>query len=195
MKKIALLFISLCFCHSAFALTLSELKQQSASDELLFLSFNDHPDLFIDADSVQHLRRYHNQYLREPMYDDYLHVVLQTMLGRAGFQHLFRNLGGGFVPIRIVNEQLMMKGTRDHCGGMEEALIMVDMRSGDVSSVLYSEGTFLIHSTYPSRDQLPTGLLQWIERILNAYGSRDNPTRNKVLLRKMAGDWCHANGR
>lgn len=195
MKKIILLFIGLCFSHSVFALTFGELKQKSAPDEMLFLSFSDHPDLFIDADSVKHLRRYHNQYLREPMYDDYLHVVLQTMLGRVGFQHLFRNLGGGFVPIRIVNEQLMMKGTRDHCGGMEEALIMVDMRSGDVSSVLYSEETFLIHSTYASGDQLPADLLRWIERISNAYGNRDNPTRNKVLLRKMAGDWCHANGR
>lgn len=195
MKKIVLLLIGLCFSHATMALSYRDLAEQSAPDEWLFLSFNNHPDLFINADSVAHLHRYHNQYLREPMYDDYLHVVLQTMLGRDGFKHLFRNLGGGFVPIRIINGQLMMKGTRDHCGGMEEALIMVDMRSGDVSSVLYSEEAFLIHSTYTAGEQLPAGLLHWIERILNAYGSRDNPTRNKELLREMAGDWCHTNHR
>lgn len=193
MKKITLLLLC-CFCtRPVWALSFEDLVARTQPDELLFLSHHNHPDLFIDAESVAHLRSYHNQYLREPMYDDYLYLGLQKMLGMTGFKHLFRNLGGGFVPIRIIDEQLVMKGTRDHCGGMEEALIMVDMGSGDISSVLYSEETILIHSTYASSSQLPPRLLHWIERILDAYGNRNKPTRNKVLLRKMAGDWCHAN--
>lgn len=192
MKKILLLLLALSVSLNAQALTYTELEQTLGTDELLFLSFAEHDEILVDADSVTHLRSYHNQYLREPMYDDYVHVILQQMLGNRGFKHLFRNLGGGFVPIRILDEQLQMKGTRDHCGGMEEALILVDMRSGDVTSVLYSEETFLIHSTYAKPQQLPSRALRWMERILNAYGTRDNPTRNKVLLRKMAGDWCHA---
>lgn len=193
MKKIALLLFCLYVTPPVWALSFETLVARTQPDELLFLSYHNHPELFVDAESVAHLRSYHNQYLREPMYDDYLYVGLQKMLGMTGFKHLFRNLGGGFVPIRIIDNQLVMKGARDHCGGMEEALILVDMGSGDISSVLYSEETFLIHSTYASSSQLPRRLLQWIERILDAYGSRNKPTRNKVLLRKMAGDWCHAN--
>lgn len=193
MKKIILLLLCLCAIRPVYALSFADLTARTQPDELLFLSFHDHPDLFIEAESVIHLRSYHNQYLREPMYDDYLYLGLQKMLGMSGFKHLFRNLGGGFVPIRILDEQLIMTGSRDHCGGMEEALIMVDMHSGDISSVLYSEETFLVHSTYASSNQLPPRLLKWIERILDAYGTRNNPTRNKVLLRKMAGNWCHHN--
>lgn len=192
MKKLLLLLIIICSLP-AHALTFTSLNQRLTPAEITFLSFADHPDLFIDAESVSHLRRYHNQYLREPMYDEYVHVTLQKMMGMQGFRHLFRNLGGGFVPIRILDEQLVMKGTRDHCGGMEEALIMVDMGSGDVTSVLYSEETFLIFSTYRTPQQLPERLLRWLERIVDAYGTQAKPTRNKELLRQMAGDWCHAN--
>lgn len=192
MKKILFLLLSLSFSPVTLASSYSSIEQQLAPDELLFLSFSDHPDIFVDADSVKHLQSYHNRYLREPMYDDYLYVVLQKMLGPAGFKHLFRNLGGGFVPIRILDDQLVMKGTREHCGGMEEALIMVDIPSGHVISILYSEETFLIHSTLATSGLLPARAIKWVTDILNAYGTKSAPTSNKVLLRKMAGDWCHS---
>lgn len=191
MKPLVLALCMLCSLPAS-ALTYNELYARVSSAEMLFVSHAEHPELMVDADSVSQLRRYHNQYLREPMYDDYMYVTLQKMFGMQGFQHLFRNLGGGFVPVRIIDEQLIMRGTRDHCGGMEEALIMVDMQSGDVSGLLYSEDTFLIHSTYSQSSDLPRRGLRWIERILDAYGTSDRPTRNKELLRKMAGDWCRA---
>lgn len=167
-----------------------ELQNSFGTDQLLFLPMSEHSDILIDADAAANLRRYHNQYLREPLYDEYLHATLIAMQGLKSFQHLFKNLGGGFVPIKAEGNLLIIRGTRDHCGGMEEALVLVDLATGDVTSMLYSEESILIHSSYSTPEQLPQQALNWIKRLLDAYGTREKPTRNKIQLRKMAGDWC-----
>ncbi|MCP4596460.1 hypothetical protein [Neptuniibacter sp.] len=191
MMKIYVLFIALLLSGQINAeIRYADLQSQLGGDELLFISMADAPNVLADADSASHLRSYHNKFLREPLYDDYLHSLLTAMLGYNGFQHLFKNLGGGFVPVKVENDILIMKGTQDHCGGMEEAIVLVDLNSGDLTSILYSQESFLIHSTYETSEQLPQKGLLWIKRILDAYGTRTEPTRNKLLLRKMAGDWC-----
>ncbi|WP_136681483.1 hypothetical protein [Neptunomonas sp. XY-337] len=146
--------------------------------------------IFVDPESAAKLKRYHNQYLREPMYEDYLYVVLLTLLGEQEFQGLFKNLGGGFVPIQVREPFLIMKGTRDHCGGLQEGLIMVDTTTGHVFTARYAVDQFYIATTTDAATPLPSYLERWVLRILNANGPREKPSRNKVLLQKMAGDWC-----
>ncbi len=174
----------------AKTLTFPELQKQLGPSGLLFISVAEHPAILPDAEAVSHLRSYHNHYLREPLYDDYLHSMLLAMLGFEGFQHLFKNLGGGFVPIKVEQDLLILKGTQDHCGGMEEAMVIADLQTGDVTSLLYSNDAVLVHSSYERSTQLPQVSLRWIERLHNAYGTAEAPTRNKIQLRKMAGDWC-----
>lgn len=191
MMKIYVLFIALLLSGQINAeIRYADLQSHLGGDELVFISMADAHNVLTDAESTSHLHSYHNKYLLEPLYDDYLHGLLTAMLGYNGFQHLFQNLGGGFVPVKVENNILIMKGTQDHCGGMEEAMVLVDLQSGDLTSMLYSQESFLIHSTYETSAQLPQKGLQWIKRILDAYGTRTEPTRNKQLLRKMAGDWC-----
>lgn len=192
-KKVIFILCVILLSPLAMAqISYQELHTRLGSDELLFISAADMDTIFVTAAETPRLRKYHNQYLREPLYDDYLHPILINMLGFEGFQHLFRNLGGGFVPLKVEQDYLWIRGTRDHCGGMEEALVVVDLDSGDITSMLYSEESFLIHSTYQTPTQLPKRALNWIKRLLDAYGTRHNPTRNKQLLRKMAGDWCRS---
>lgn len=168
----------------------STLQTQIGKDQLLFISLSDQAELLINADSVSHLKQYDSKFLREPLYDEYLQASLLAMLGYKGFQHLFRNLGGGFVPIKVKDELLVMKGTRDHCGGMEEAMVLVDLNTGDITSLLYSEDSILIHSSLKSSLYLPNEALHWVKRLYDAYGTKQQPTQNKIQLRKMAGNWC-----
>ncbi|EAR61156.1 hypothetical protein [Neptuniibacter caesariensis] len=192
MKNKICLFFGLLISLTTYAqdINYNQLKEVFGQEQLAFLPMSEQVNLFIDKDEANLLRRNHNQYLREPLYDDYLHANLIAMQGLSGFQHLFRNLGGGFVPIRVEENLLIIKGTRDHCGGMEEAMVLVDLTSGDITSLLYSEDNVIIHSSYNTAEQLPLQALLWIKRLLDAYGTRQKPTRNKILLRKMAGDWC-----
>ena len=155
------------------------MKQQKILKLILIFSIISISMAETNKKKLGYLKVYVNTYNDEKIFNDkFVSKSLQKLLGKEK-SHLLENLSVRG-PIDMISGELVISGIAPHQGGSEEGIVSINIYSGEITAVIYSNKKFKIYTHQNKYDYLPRS----IQNFLILSTSNRNLPKNAIMITK-----------